>query len=172
MAIVTRDEVKTFLQISGTAEDSLIDALIPQAEQAYKKLRAIPYFDFTGSTTAASDQITDIVLDDFDCIEEGLLIENKENGIREKITKVDVDNRLIEVENVIGSTLADIDFIIYPNASQLVASKIVQYFMDLDNMDGLKSESTGNYNREIDVNIAGLPRNIANMIDQYSTGYR
>lgn len=32
MAVITLDEVKTFLQITGTAKDDLIEALIPQAE--------------------------------------------------------------------------------------------------------------------------------------------
>lgn len=32
MAVITLDEVKTFLQITGTAKDALITALIPQAE--------------------------------------------------------------------------------------------------------------------------------------------
>jgi hypothetical protein len=32
MPVITLDEVKTFLQITGTAKDALITALIPQAE--------------------------------------------------------------------------------------------------------------------------------------------
>jgi hypothetical protein len=39
MAIVTRDEVKTFLQISDTSKDTLIDSLIPQVEADFLIIR-------------------------------------------------------------------------------------------------------------------------------------
>ena len=37
--IITRDNTKVYLQISGTAKDSLIDALIPQIEADYLLIR-------------------------------------------------------------------------------------------------------------------------------------
>ena len=43
MAIVTREQVKTFLQISGVDKDDLIDALIPQVEADYERIRNIPF---------------------------------------------------------------------------------------------------------------------------------
>ena len=43
MAIVTRDEVKKFLQITTSTYDDLIDAFIPQAEADFLLIRGIPF---------------------------------------------------------------------------------------------------------------------------------
>lgn len=43
MPIVTIDAVKTYLQISVTTYDDLIDALIPPVEADYLKIRGVPF---------------------------------------------------------------------------------------------------------------------------------
>lgn len=51
MAIVTREQVKTFLQIEGSDKDDLIDALIPEVESDYERIRNIPFDEIDGDVT-------------------------------------------------------------------------------------------------------------------------
>ncbi len=46
MSIVTREEVKTYLQINNIDSDNLIDMLIPQAEGLFLQVRGVDFFTF------------------------------------------------------------------------------------------------------------------------------
>lgn len=49
MALITVDEVKTFLQISGTSKDDLIEALIPEIEDELRSACNRTFLDSTGA---------------------------------------------------------------------------------------------------------------------------
>lgn len=49
MALITVDEVKTFLQISGTSKDDLIEALIPEIEDELRSACNRTFLDSDGN---------------------------------------------------------------------------------------------------------------------------
>lgn len=170
MSVVTRDEVKTYLQITVATYDTLIDELIPQAEGLFLQKRGIPFFTFIGTTTAASAIINEIEDDnDFEYIKKIKIIENETLGIREKITLVEQDDEQITVENVIASTNEDVTFTIYPYGAQLATAKIIGYLMNKDSGNGYKSESIGNYRYDKFDSYTGLPVDIVSNIERYQT---
>ena len=171
--IVTRDEVKTFLQITGISKDALIDALIIEAESLFLQKREIDFFSFTGNTESLSDIITNIDDDnDFIYIKTGKIIESTLYGIRERITSFDSDNLEIQVENNITASNDDIEFVIYPYGSQIIAARIVGYLMSKDSLNGLQSESIGNYSYTKFDNSTGLPLDLIKNIQVYQTSWR
>jgi len=169
MAIVTRDEVKLYLQISTTTFDSLIDALIPQAEGLFLQVRGIDFFTFTGDITNTSNEITDI--DEFTYVKAGKIIEDLKGGLRELITLVEEEDDKITIENAATYSSDDAELTIYPYGSQLVASKIVGYFLSKSSANGLKQESIGTYDYTKFDNKTGLPTDIVAMIEQFQRGY-
>jgi len=49
MAVITRDEVKTLLGITGTDKDAKIDLLIPMVEDDIKQITNNPFTDESGN---------------------------------------------------------------------------------------------------------------------------
>ena len=60
--IITLSQCKTLLQISGTSKDTLISALIPEAEAKYLQIRNFPFHQFYGTITNTSKEITGITI--------------------------------------------------------------------------------------------------------------
>jgi hypothetical protein len=174
MAIVTLAEVKTYLQISDTSQDTLIDALIPQVEQMFLKIRGIPFFTMIGDTTDTSADIEDVHRSDNDSsfpIKEelyyGQIIEDKETGYRATVDSINEDDSEITVDTNASATSEAVTFTIYPVASQLASSKIVGYFLSTSSGDGLKSESIGTYSYAKQDLKSGLPMDITMLIEEY-----
>lgn len=64
MAIVTKERVKVFLQITGTTKDDLIDSLIPMVEHDYIMIRGKEFnedsndiFDYPENSELVSSQM-------------------------------------------------------------------------------------------------------------------
>jgi len=58
--IINLSQVKSLLNISGTAKDTLISAMIPEAEAKYLQIRNIPFLQIQGDLTTGDKTITDI----------------------------------------------------------------------------------------------------------------
>lgn len=171
MAIVTRDEVKTFLRIENVDQDALIDALIPQAEGLYLKIRGIDFFTFEGDLATTSTIITDIADDDFTYIKKGKVVEDLDNGFRAFVTLVEADENQITTNIAATYDGDNITLTIYPHGAQLVASKIIGYFLEKCSANGIKSESIGTYDYTKFDSMSGLPADITCLVEKYSTGW-
>ncbi len=167
MSIVTREEVKTYLQINNIDSDNLIDMLIPQAEGLFLQVRGVDFFTFCGDITTASDEITNI--DSYTYIKKGCIIEDLNEGLRESVVYIDTDK--VKISNSATYSAEDRELTIYPLGSQLVASKIVGYFLSKTSATGLKQESIGTYDYTKFDNKTGLPIDIITMIEQFQRGY-
>lgn len=192
MAIVTRDEIKTFLQISDASKDTLIDNFLPIVESSYLRCRGIPFHQFEGDITNGLAIIDNITTNEytqdrrkkyyrkrwrltgFEDIKLNLYVEaivNDVSKMRGKVINIDEENMQITLDANASETIENVDITIYPENSQFVCAKIFQYFENLDNMDGLQSESVGNYSRQQEILSRGLPKSIATMVNQYTVGY-
>ena len=167
MAIVTLDEVKTYLQITDTGQDNLINELIPQAEGLYLQVRGIDFFTFTGDITDTSAEITNIADEDFTYLKTNKIVDYDNESFRSRIITVDEDNNKIVCADDATLTAADSEIIIYPYGAQLTASKIIGYFLSKSSASGYQSENIGNYSYTKYDNNTGLPLDIVNMIEKY-----
>jgi len=174
VAIVTRDEVKTYLQITTTDYDTLIDELIPQAEGLFLLVRGIPFFTFDGDITDTSAEITNIADADFTNLYISQIIEYRgstTNTFRATNLVIDPDNNKVITDTAATFTLEEAEITIYPLGSQLVASKIIGYFLIKTNAKSLKSENIGTYSYTKFDMKSGLPTDITGMIEKYQRGY-
>jgi hypothetical protein len=195
MGIVTRAEVKTYLQITTTEYDDLIDALLDPAEETYLAVRGIPFFTFQGDITNASAIIENIEyinpntntsyyyyqgiryitdnpnnFDGFENIEIRKLVVVAPLDvikIEGKVIDIDEDNTEITLDSDATETLTEQICTIYPTNYKFVVSKIVSYYMNTENMRGKKSVGIGTYNYTSEELLSGLPKGISGLITRY-----
>jgi hypothetical protein len=160
--IITLAQVKSLLNISGTAKDTLISALIPEAEAKYLQIRNIPFMQIQADITSGDTTVSNLKLYPCDVLNSlsSVLYDNNTvaafidrtdyfynsaQSIDNYVTEIDVENNTIELDTAPSATATDIIFTVYPKGSKFVAAKLIQYFMQSNSMSGLQSESVGSY---------------------------
>jgi hypothetical protein len=187
--IITLAQVKSLLNISGTAKDALISALIPEAEAKYLQIRNIPFMQIQADTTASDKTISNLKLYPCDVLNSlsSVLYDNNTvaafidrtdyfynsaQSIDNYVTEIDVENNTIELDTAPSATATDIIFTVYPKGAKFVAAKLIQYFMQSNSMNGLQSESVGSYSysrggSQGGGNPFGVPDDIYKSIKRY-----
>ena len=183
--IITLTQVKSLLNISGTSKDVLITALIPEAEAKYLQIRNFPFIQIQGNIVDDDKTISNIILypyrqelNDYYITGEMSVaahldrmdyLYNSTNSIDNYITDIDVINNTIEIDTAPSATVAGVVFTVYPQGSKMIAAKLIQYMMQSNSMNGLKSESVGSYSwSKSDVsNPYGVPDDNFKSIKRY-----
>jgi hypothetical protein len=177
MAIITRDEVKEILQITGTDQDTLIDTLIPQAEGMFLIVRGIPFFEIEADITTGDATITEVLDNDILKVDVNSFLEA--SGIPEGTYVTEVNswkkNRVSIIENTIemsanaSATTENLLITIYPPNSKYASAKIIGYMLEKTSASGMKSENIGNYSYDKIDSKSGLPKDITALIQQYQS---
>lgn len=184
--IITLTQVKSLLNISGTAKDTLISTLIPEAEAKYLQIRNIPFMQIQADITASDKTISNLKLYPYDVlsslsyvlydnntvaafIDRTDYLYNSEQSIDNYITEIDVENNTVEIDTAPSATATDVIFTVYPKGSKMVAAKLIQYLMQSNSMNGLQSESVGSYSwsKGSSGNPFGVPDDIYKSIKRY-----
>jgi len=185
MAIITTSEVKTLLQITATATDSLIDTLIPVVTsdiheytnnyfQNYKTKVESSTFVFSASArTLTSDY--DFADDYGYATGQDVLISGslKNNGVH---TISSASDNTITFVATSMSTIADEDSnarttivkMEYPKAIKLVVARMINFHLQV-NKDNVKSESISRYSVTYsnDLMFNGYPKSIISGLDRW-----
>jgi hypothetical protein len=181
--IITLTQVKSLLNISGTAQDTLISALIPEAEAKYLQIRNYPFMQIQGSLTDDDKTVSDIYLYPYtdlsyavDCNRSAVsflnrmdYLYNSTNSIDNYITDIDLINNTVEIDTAASTTALEVVFTVYPSGSKMIAAKLIQYMMQGNSMSGLQSESIGSYSWSAKSagNPFGVPDDIFKSIKRY-----
>ena len=187
--IITLAQVKSLLNISGTAKDTLISALIPEAEAKYLQIRNIPFMQIQADITSGDATVSNLKLYPCDVLNSlsSVLYDNNTvaafidrtdyfynsaQSIDNYVTEIDVENNTIELDTAPSATATDIIFTVYPKGAKFVAAKLIQYFMQSNSMNGLQSESVGSYSysrggSQGGGNPFGVPDDIYKSIKRY-----
>jgi hypothetical protein len=187
--IITLAQVKSLLNISGTAKDTLISALIPEAEAKYLQIRNIPFMQIQADITSGDTTVSNLKLYPCDVLNSlsSVLYDNNTvaafvdrtdyfynstNSIDNYVTEIDVENNTIELDTAPSATATDIIFTVYPKGSKFIAAKLIQYFMQSNSMNGLQSENVGSYSysrggSQGGGNPFGVPDDIYKSIKRY-----
>lgn len=184
--IITLAQVKSLLNISGTAKDTLISALIPEAEAKYLQIRNIPFMQIQADITASDKTIINLKLYPYDIsnslssvlydnntvaafIDRTDYFYNSAHSIDNYVTDIDIENNTIELDTAPSATATDIIFTVYPKGSKFIAAKLIQYLMQSNSMNGLQSESVGSYSysKGGGGNPFGVPDDIYKSIKRY-----
>lgn len=187
--IITLSQVKSLLNISGTAKDTLISALIPEAEAKYLQIRNIPFMQIQADITSGDATVSNLKLYPCDVLNSlsSVLYDNNTvaafidrtdyfynsaQSIDNYVTEIDVENNTIELDTAPSATATDIIFTVYPKGAKFVAAKLIQYFMQSNSMNGLQSESVGSYSysrggSQGGGNPFGVPDDIYKSIKRY-----
>lgn len=183
--IITLTQVKSLLNISGTAKDTLITALIPEAEAKYLQIRNYPFMQIQGDLTDDDKTVSNIRLypyyqDSNDYYGDGQKVTaaflnrmdylyNSANSIDNYITDINIDDNTLEIDTAATTTASNVIFTVYPQGSKMVAAKLIQYMMQSNSMNGLQSETVGSYSwSKSDVgNPYGVPDDIFKSIKRY-----
>jgi hypothetical protein len=177
VAIITKDEVKEILQITGTTYDALIEILIPKAQGTFRIIRGIPWFEIEADITSSSATVNNISDDDLALVEESAYLEAvgiPESTLVEKVNAYASGRTNITENNIVMSVVAtatteDLLIRIFPPGSKYATAKIIDYMMDKDASTGYKSESIGNYSYDKVENKTGIPMDIAGLIQDYQS---
>lgn len=157
--IITLAQVKSLLNISGTAKDTLISVLIPEVEAKYLQIRNIPFMQIQADITSGDATVSNLKLypeTDFSYtiendnsvaafIDRTDYFYNSTNSIDNYVTEIDIENNTIELDTAPAATATDVIFTVYPKGAKFIAAKLIQYFMQSNSMNGLQSESVGSY---------------------------
>lgn len=179
--IITLAQVKTLLQISGSTYDSLISALIPEAEAKYLQIRGIPFTRIKGDITASDSTVSNITLyqsnyyQTFYDTNNAVFIDHMEylysaaQSIDSYVTDVDADNNTVELYDASSTTATDVLFTVYPQGAKMAAAKIIGYMMNKNSQNGMMSESIGSYSysKGADSNAYGIPNDIVQSIKRF-----
>ena len=181
--IITLTQAKALLQISGTSQDSLITALIPEAESKYLQIRNYSFMQIKGTLLNGDKTVSNIslypysALTDYEIYARSIVsflnrmdyLYNSANSIDNYVANIDIDNNTIEIDTAASTTVSDVVFTIYPHGSKMTAAKIIQYLMQKNSMNGLRSETVGSYSwSKSDVsNPYGVPDDIFKSIKRY-----
>jgi len=170
--IVTRDEVKTFLGITGTDYDTLIDTYIPiitediveycnntfvakdpctyQAKIIYSKTNTIAFVDSNPDTITDSDNgfITAGFISGDDIYIEGTIRNNghftADTVEAGTLTLNDIDS--LTAEDASENTTPTISLVIFPKPLKIVASQMIGYqLFQINDTRGALRESLGDY---------------------------
>jgi hypothetical protein len=187
--IITLAQVKSLLNISGTAKDTLISALIPEAEAKYLQIRNIPFMQIQADITSGDATVSNLKLYPCDVLNSlsSVLYDNSTiaafvdrtdyfynstNSIDNYVTEIDIENNTIELDTAPAATATDVIFTVYPKGAKFIAAKLIQYFMQSNSMNGLQSESVGSYSysrggSQGGGNPFGVPDDIYKSIKRY-----
>jgi len=185
MAIITTNEVKTLLQITATATDSLIDTLIPVVTSdvhEYTNNYFQNYKTKIESGTFVFDASLKTLTSDYDFAEDygyatgqDVIISGslKNNGIH---TISSVSDNVITFVATSISTIADEDSnarttivkMEYPEALKLVVARMINYYLQ-ENKDNVKSESISRYSVTYanDSMVNGYPKSIISGLNRW-----
>ncbi len=188
MAITTLANVKTALGITGTAEDAIINFLIPQIEDDFLRIRNKP-FDFgvmltvtSGATTAGDVEVEvdggeflvpvragDNPLTVAGKISQyvGRFVDSYQSGT-DVIFYGWVDVAFDARGTGAAVTIGDVDTI-YPIGSELTAIKMVQWHKDRIKSLGVQSESLGDYSVTFGDIKNDYPKNIIGGIRRFAS---
>ena len=181
--IITLTQVKSLLNISGTSKDTLITTLIPEAEAKYLQIRNYPFMQIQGNIVNTDKTVSSIRLYPYLSLSDAEIYErsvvsflnrteylyNSANSIDNYITDINIDDNTLEIDTAATTTASDVIFTVYPQGSKMVAAKLIQYMMQSNSMNGLKSETVGSYSwSKSDVgNPYGVPDDIFKSIKRY-----
>ena len=180
--IITLTQVKALLNISGTSKDTLITALIPEAEAKYLQIRNIPFLQIQASASTGDKTLTGILVypfQDFYTTANGLsgtpvkYLNRMEyiygGGIDNYITDIDISANTVEIDTNSPANITNGIFTVYPQGAKLTAAKMIKYLMDANSFSGLQSESVGSYSWSgaSGGNPFGVPDDIYKSIKRY-----
>ena len=182
MPLITLEQVKCVLQLDSTYDDT-IELLIPFVQDmvvysicnnTFKNPNVYTYASTISFDTSA-DQILDsdsnFVENDF--IISDIIVQNSKynNGIYE-VSAVAVGALTINFEHSVLNALTEetvdntvlVQKIEFPSSLRVPAAMLLNYFMQKDNLKGVKSESVLTYSVSYSEDI---PKNITSMFNKY-----
>lgn len=184
--IITSDEVKSLLQISGTTYDSLITAMIPVVqdfvlkytnnyfetltESVYRDTNTISFV--SGSPAKINDSQNQFVYMGFVA---GIHVRVQGSKFNDGIYKVDSveagslilssDDELIS-ESVDSNVLVKITIVQFPKGIKLPVAKMIGFHLEKRNARGVQSESLGDHS--ISYQSGGsYPKSLLDELNQY-----
>jgi hypothetical protein len=171
--IMTRDDVKKYLQITGTDYDTQIDTYLPIVTRDIELITNNNFIlPLSGDLTNLSTTIGNISTLRLDV---GHLL-SSENFDNNAITDIDDDAATVTVTTAVGTTEegAEIDANIFPIAKRPIAASMVLYNLKkyTENFDfngPLKSERVGNYSwtgGDDGATLAGYPKWIVDGLNE------
>ena len=181
--IITLAQCKVLLGITSTANDTLINALIPEVEAKYLQIRNIPFFQIYGNLISTDKTVTSLIPYPvtnayYTGTYNGLTAQylnrleylfNATNAIDNYITDIDHVNNTLELDTAASTTADSVIFTVYPQGAKLTAAKMIQYLMNSNSMSGLTGESVGSYSWSAsgDGNPFGVPNDIYKSIKRF-----
>ncbi len=181
--IITLAQAKALLNITGTSKDTLMTALIPEAEAKYLQIRNIPFTQIQGELNAGDKTVSNIRLYPYSYLSGSIgnqkttaafldrfeYLYNSANSIDNYITDVDINNNSVEIDTASTGTASNVIFTIYPQGAKYTAAKLISYLSQSNAMNGLQSESVGSYSWSAgsEGNPFGVPTDIYKSIKRY-----
>jgi hypothetical protein len=181
--IITLTQAKALLKITGSTNDTLISALIPEAEAKYLQIRNFPFLQIQADYKSGDKTLSNIILypysntincsfnyttpvkylNRFDYITNSV--------IDNYITDINIYDDTVEIDTAPSTTATSALFTVYPQGAKLTAAKLIQYLMNSNSMNGLQSESVGSYSwsKGSTGNPYGVPDDIFRSIKRYVT---
>jgi hypothetical protein len=180
--IVTLAQVKSLLNISGTSKDTLISALIPEAEAKYLQIRNFPFMQIKANYSNGDKTLSNISIypnkNKVSNSDESIPSEHlsrfdyvNNSVIDNYVTDIDISNNTVEIDTAPSSSGTASIMTVYPQGAKMTAAKLIQYLMNPNSLNGLQSESVGSYSwsKGSTGNPYGVPDDIFRSIKRYVT---
>jgi hypothetical protein len=179
--IITLTQVKALLNISGTSKDTLITALIPEAEAKYLQIRNFPFLQIKADISNGDKTVSNVLIYPYSNVmsfeyETATAVEYLNrmdyvygSTIDNYITDIDIYSNTFELDTASSTSATQVTFTIYPQGAKMIAAKLIQYLMSSNSMNGLQSESVGSYSwsKGSAGNPFGVPDDIFKSIKRY-----
>ena len=155
--LITRDQVKTYLQVSDTSLDTLIDTYLEAAEQAAQHYTNNSWdIETGGETTNASATIEGIDSSIMKYLSVGNLVKIEAQGIeRAVITVVDKINNSITIDTAATATDTEAELVIntFPTAYKPTLARMINHNIKSTKSTAspgeLRQESIGTYSYQL-----------------------
>jgi hypothetical protein len=179
--IVTRAEIKALLQITGTTQDTLIDALIPLVNNDIFEITNNRFLDtnirYSSNTFTLSNTGKTIVdgnsrfLDyDFAGVQHINIMGSKYNDNNYKVTSITASTITLdsgsEIINESGNNIY-ITRVNYPASLKMIVAHMIKFKLNKNIGNGLKSENIDGYSYTLDDVSVGYPATINAMLTKY-----
>jgi len=181
MPLITSAQVKSILQITGTDYDTIIDVLIPFVQEmvvysicnnTFKNPNVYTYASTISFTTKILDSDSNFVENDFIDASDIIVQNSKHNNGIYLINGITAGELTLDftysTETALTVETADntalVQKIEFPSSLRVPAAMLLNYFMQKDNLKGVKSESVLTYSVSYSEDI---PKNITSMFNKY-----
>lgn len=145
--IITREQVKTYLQISDATKDAIIDAFLVPVEQNVQHITHNSWdLETTATTTNTSDTLTEVSSSILDYVQVNNLVKIESQDIeRAVIIAIDKTAQTIQLDTVLTTTEENADIIIntFPEAYKFTVARMINHNINVNNSEVAPGEVEG-----------------------------